>query len=59
MNSNWAKSSAWADGIAQGHDGINYSLPHRDAIVNLVEAQADAIFRAASVLIDDFRCDNY
>ena len=23
------------DGIAQGHDGINYSLPHRDAIVNL------------------------
>ena len=25
------------DGIAQGHDGINYSLPHRDAIVNLVE----------------------
>ena len=47
------------DGIAQGHDGINYSLPHRDAIVNLVEAQADAIFRAASVLIDDFRCDNY
>ena len=46
------------DGIAQGHDGINYSLPHRDAIVNLVEAQANAIFRAASVLIDDFRCDN-
>ncbi len=30
------------DGIAQGHDGINYSLPHRDAIVNLVEAQANA-----------------
>lgn len=30
------------DGIAQGHDGINYSLPHREAIVNLVEAQACA-----------------
>lgn len=30
------------DGIAQGHDGINYSLAHRDAIVNLVEAQANA-----------------
>ena len=30
------------DGITQGHDGINYSLPHRDAIVNLVEAQANA-----------------
>jgi dihydroxy-acid dehydratase len=30
------------DGIAQGHDGINYSLPHRDAMVNLVEAQANA-----------------
>ena len=30
------------DGIAQGHDGINYSLPHRDAMVNLIEAQANA-----------------
>ena len=30
------------DGIAQGHDGINYSLAHREAIVNLVEAQANA-----------------
>ncbi len=30
------------DGIAQGHDGINYSLAHRDAIVDLVEAQANA-----------------
>ena len=25
------------DGMAQGHDGINYSLAHRDAIVNLVD----------------------
>ncbi len=30
------------DGMAQGHDGINYSLAHRDAIVNLVEAQIGA-----------------
>ena len=35
-------ASDMCDGIAQGHDGINYSLPHRDAIVNLVEAQANA-----------------
>lgn len=64
VNDNGGKAARYfatdmCDGIAQGHDGINYSLPHRDAIVNLVEAQADAIFRAASVLIDDFRCDNY
>lgn len=25
------------DGIAQGHDGINYSLPHRDMMVNMME----------------------
>ena len=30
------------DGMSQGHDGINYSLAHRDAITNLVEAQANA-----------------
>ena len=30
------------DGMGQGHDGINYSLAHRDAIVNLVEVQANA-----------------
>lgn len=30
------------DGMAQGHDGINYSLAHRDAITNLVEAQVNA-----------------
>ena len=30
------------DGMAQGHDGINFSLAHRDAITNLVEAQARA-----------------
>jgi len=25
------------DGIAQGHDGINYSLPHRDMITHMIE----------------------
>lgn len=30
------------DGMAQGHDGINYSLAHRDVICDLVEAQARA-----------------
>lgn len=30
------------DGMAQGHDGINYSLAHRDVITDLVEAQARA-----------------
>ena len=39
------------DGIAQGHDGINYSLPHRDAIVNLVEAQANATVYDGGVFI--------
>lgn len=30
------------DGMAQGHEGIHYSLAHREALVNLVEAQARA-----------------
>ena len=47
INENGGKAARYfatdmCDGIAQGHDGINYSLPHRDAIVNLVEAQANA-----------------
>lgn len=47
VNENGGKASRYyatdmCDGIAQGHDGINYSLAHRDAIVNLVEAQANA-----------------
>lgn len=28
------------DGIAQGHDGMNYSLPSREMIANMVEIQA-------------------
>lgn len=47
VNSHGGKAARYfatdmCDGIAQGHDGINYSLAHRDAIVNLVEAQANA-----------------
>ncbi len=30
------------DGMAQGHDGMNYSLASREAIADLVEAQASA-----------------
>ena len=39
------------DGIAQGHDGINYSLAHRDAITDLVEAQANATVYDGGVFI--------
>ena len=30
------------DGMAQGHDGINYSLPSRDMIANMIEIHAKA-----------------
>lgn len=30
------------DGMAQGHDGINYSLVHRDMIANMIEIHAGA-----------------
>lgn len=43
------------DGMAQGHDGINYSLAHRDAITNLVEAQAYATTFDGGVFISS--CD--
>ena len=33
------------DGMAQGHDGINYSLAHREAITNLVENAIKYSFR--------------
>ncbi|MGI6068929.1 MAG: dihydroxy-acid dehydratase [Blautia sp.] len=47
VNDNGGKAARYyatdmCDGMAQGHDGINYSLAHRDAITNLVEAQANA-----------------
>ena len=30
------------DGIAQGHDGINYSLAHRDMMTNMIEVHGMA-----------------
>ena len=30
------------DGESQGHDGINYSLPSRDMIANMIEIHANA-----------------
>lgn len=30
------------DGIAQGHDGINYSLASRDMIANMIEIHGNA-----------------
>ena len=56
VNDNGGKAARYfatdmCDGIAQGHDGINYSLPHRDAIVNLVEAQANASVYEGGVFI--------
>ncbi len=56
VNENGGKASRYfatdmCDGIAQGHNGINYSLPHREAIVNLVEAQANASVYDGGVFI--------
>ncbi len=31
------------DGISQGHDGINYSLAHRDMIANMIEIHGNSI----------------
>ncbi len=47
VNENGGKAARYfatdmCDGMAQGHDGINYSLAHRDVITDLVEAQASA-----------------
>lgn len=39
------------DGMAQGHDGMNYSLPSRDAIANLIEVHARATVFDAGVFI--------
>ena len=44
-------STDMCDGVAQGHDGINYSLPHREAMVNLIEAQANASVYDGGVFI--------
>ena len=39
------------DGMAQGHDGINYSLAHRDMIANMIEIHANATTFDAGVFI--------
>lgn len=39
------------DGMAQGHDGINYSLASRDTITNLIEIHANATPFDAGVFI--------
>ena len=43
------------DGMAQGHDGINYSLASRDTIANLIEIHAGATPFDAGVFISS--CD--
>jgi dihydroxy-acid dehydratase len=43
------------DGMAQGHDGINYSLVSRDTIANLIEIHANATPFDAGVFISS--CD--
>lgn len=39
------------DGMAQGHDGINYSLPSRDMIANMIEIHGNA-----TTLMQGFYC---
>lgn len=39
------------DGMAQGHDGINYSLVSRDTIVNMIEIHANATTFDAGVFV--------
>ena len=43
------------DGMAQGHDGINYSLASRDAIANMIEIHAGATPFDGSIFISS--CD--
>jgi dihydroxy-acid dehydratase len=43
------------DGMAQGHDGINYSLASRDTIANLIEIHCNATTFDAGVFISS--CD--
>ena len=39
------------DGMAQGHDGINYSLAHRDMIAGMIEIHANATTFDAGVFV--------
>jgi dihydroxy-acid dehydratase len=56
VNENAGKAARYfatdiCDGMAQGHDGINYSLPSRDIITNLIEIHAKATTFDAGVFI--------
>ncbi len=56
VNTNGGKAARYfatdmCDGMAQGHDGINYSLAHREAIANLVEAQVNSVTFDGGVFI--------
>ena len=47
VNANGAKAARFfctdmCDGIAQGHDGMNYSLVSRETIANMIEVQVNA-----------------
>ena len=47
VNDNGGKAARYyvtdiCDGIAQGHDGINYSLAHRDMMTNMIEVHGMA-----------------
>ncbi len=47
INENGGKAARYfttdiCDGMSQGHDGINYSLPHRDMIANMIEIHCNA-----------------
>lgn len=60
VNTNGGKAARYyatdmCDGMAQGHDGINYSLAHREAIANLVEAHVNSIAFDGGVFITS--CD--
>jgi len=56
INKNGGKAARYfatdiCDGMAQGHDGINYSLVSRDTIANLIEIHAKATTFDAGVFI--------
>ena len=47
VNDNGGKAARYfvtdiCDGIAQGHDGINFSLAHRDMMTNMIEVHGNA-----------------
>ncbi len=60
INKNGGKAAMYfatdiCDGMAQGHDGINYSLVSRDIIADLIEIHANATTFDAGVFISS--CD--